>query len=304
MTLKELKQNILEGKLSNDFLILKCSDNHFIADQYLSEICSINGCMINYVDSIYESMNSSLALIMSNDSDINVVRVEEFSEPAEDYSDFKNTIVICDKISKKIESLVSAYVVEIPKLLDWQIKDYMKTICPGLMDSYYDWLYFVTDGDVYRLTNELDKIKLFDVKKRDAVLSALTYAPYSDLYKFDFKALADAIVAGDRDRIYEYLKHQNVIDVAPIGLANFLLGTYKRILYAFYPTNKTYAELGLSTAYANWIKNNTKHYTLETLRKILKFLSAIDLRLKDNEFEVPNNVLINYLICKLLSFNK
>ena len=38
MTLEELKNSILDNTLSDEFIILKCEDNFFIADQYVDKI--------------------------------------------------------------------------------------------------------------------------------------------------------------------------------------------------------------------------------------------------------------------------
>ena len=55
---------------------------------------------------------------------LSVLRVEVFDEFAE-YKDIKNVIVICDKLDKKIEKVVADFVLTMPKLVDWQVVDYI-----------------------------------------------------------------------------------------------------------------------------------------------------------------------------------
>ena len=63
---------------------------------------------------------------------LHVVYVEEFNEFCENYEALENTIVVCNRIDKKLQKFVEDFVVEFPKLADWQIKDYMHVKCPEL----------------------------------------------------------------------------------------------------------------------------------------------------------------------------
>src|SRR5574344_1605478 len=113
MTLEELKNSILDNTLSDEFIILKCEDNFFIADQYVDMICK-NKCMSKeIVDSIFSNTDTSLSLIFNYDNVLSVVKVDEFNEDDDNYSRFTNTIVICKSIDKKITDKVKEFVVEI-----------------------------------------------------------------------------------------------------------------------------------------------------------------------------------------------
>ena len=123
MDVKKLKESILNNSLSDDFLILLCEENFFVADQYVSKICQNKHCQENYVEELINQDNSSLSLVFDFSNSINILKTEVFNLFYNDYSQFKNNIVICSKIDKKIEPQLIEFIVKIPKLVDWQIKD-------------------------------------------------------------------------------------------------------------------------------------------------------------------------------------
>jgi len=170
MTLVQLKEAILENIIPDDFMVLHCSDNHFLAEQYVQSICSCTKKVPNNITSLFEVQDSAFALVFDFDERINILRVDEFNEQADDYSRFNNTIVICDKIDKKIATKVSNFVIEIPKLQDWQVLAYMQQVCPGLERHEYSKLYAATNGNIYRISSELDKLALFAEEERSGVL--------------------------------------------------------------------------------------------------------------------------------------
>jgi hypothetical protein len=42
--IKKLKEQIISNSLSNDFLVLVCEENFFVANQYISRICQNRHC--------------------------------------------------------------------------------------------------------------------------------------------------------------------------------------------------------------------------------------------------------------------
>lgn len=302
MDIRKLKENILNKSLSDDFLVLVCEDNFFIADQYVSKICQNKGCQENYVEDLVNQDTSALSLVFDFSNTVNILKVDTFNMFYNDYSQFKNNIVVCNKVDKKIEDQLSSFIVKIPKLLDWQIKDYMKILCKDLEFDEINWLYEVTDGNIYRIENELDKIKLFSGKKQREILNELKYDANSDLYKISSFSLCDYIIKKDMLNISEYLQHISVANIDAFSLIGLLINNYKKILFINFNSGLTAEQLKMTPKQINAIRYYYKNISEDTIVKSLKFLTSIDKRVKIGQLDLNNKELIEFIICSLLNF--
>jgi len=300
MKLIDLKQAITSDSLSDDLIIFVCEDTSFIADQYIDEICSRLGYARNKINSIYDTQ-SNLSAVVDFSEDLNILRVDTFEEIAEDYSDFKNTVVVCKKVDKKILSAVEPYIVNVPKFIKWQVEDYMKVVCPGLSDRDYSWLYDVTGGNIYRINNELDKLSNFNEKDRREVLYAEAADDGSDLYMIGIFDVVDAIFAGDSLSIREYLRHKMLFDYDPIAIVNMLLKKAKLALLVNHKSGVKLSDLGEKEGLIKIIQRNYSHVSEATLIKYIDFLSSVDLKLKSGKLDMPKDKLIDYVVCKMLA---
>ena len=105
MTLMDLKKSIEAKNIPDDFMIFLCSENSFIADQYVDAICEINNLVKTRINTLQDQA-SALSLVLGSTDELKVMKVDTFEEALIDYSDLKNTIVICNKIDKKVKPLV------------------------------------------------------------------------------------------------------------------------------------------------------------------------------------------------------
>lgn len=313
MKINELKDAIVNNELSNDLLILTYDDNTWLANQYVNAICEVRaqnldladeeelGYEIVEISSLLESSRDSIALISNVNSNLNILRVETFDETSPDYSQLKNVVVICKKIDKKIEKFVQDYVVKMPKLLDWQIKDYLKTECPGLDGDDVEWLYQATAGDIYRILNEVDKIKLFAQNERSSILSELRLANGSDLYNMPIFDFTNAIVDCDKIKIADYMRHRKACPFEPMNIIGILLKTYNNILFATQNSKANFESLGMSSKQAYFLSKKYAGYSAAKLKKMITFLSSLDARLKSGELDMSQDSLLDYVVCTALN---
>lgn len=302
MDVKKLKESILNNSLSDDFLILLCEENFFVADQYVSKICQNKHCQENYVEELINQDNSSLSLVFDFSNSINILKTEVFNLFYNDYSQFKNNIVICSKIDKKIEPQLIEFIVKIPKLVDWQIKDFMKLNCKYLEEDEINWLFDVTNGDIYRIENELDKIKLYSNDKQREILNELKYDECTDLYKISTFTLSEAILKRNTLVISDYLQHINVADIDPFSLVGLLVSNYKKILFINFNSGLTAEQLKMTPKQINAIKYYYKNISESTVVNSLKFLTNLDKQVKLGNLDMPKKDLIEFIICSLLNF--
>jgi hypothetical protein len=294
MTLIDLKKSIETQNIPDDLIIFLCSENSFIAEQYVDAICEINNLVKTRINTLQDQM-SALSLVLGTTDELRILKTDVFEEALVDYSSIKNTVIICNKIDKKVRPLVEDYIVEVAKLADWQVKSYIKLICPVLNDDEVNWLYTATNGDVYRMINEIDKIKLFPAPEQHTLLNAIRFSPDSDLYAVSIFDLADAIIRGNKPFILDFLSHESVnFDLMQIVGAT--LQKVKNIILATQNSGKTASEIGINDKYLYRLRKDWSNFPADRLQALLAFLSGIDLKLKTGALEMSKAAQIDYLI--------
>ena len=300
MTLSELKADLKAFKLTQSFFIFIHPKNMFLVNQYINAISEVLKVERQLAVSLAEQ-DSALSLVMPQDTSLKIIYTEEFNEFCEDYSVITNTIVVCEKVDKKLQELVEDYVVEIPKLTEWQIKAYMSTTCPALSSEDIDWLYWATAGDIYRIENELAKILLFPEAEQKVIFTELKLAPESDLFNLQFFDLINAIEDNNLEVVKNYFLHQTACAFEVFAIVNSLLAKAKNMLLAKYCTNLTAEDLEISSKQYSFYKNANHIPSIARLKRFIDVLSTIDLKIKSGELDLTNERQIDYVLTQLVS---
>jgi hypothetical protein len=295
----ELKNSITSGIVPSEFLILVNKDNQFLAKQYVEALGDLAPGGINKISSIYEPFQSSLALLTAPEGCINVLTVDTFDERSEDYSQFENTIVICEHVDKTIDKAVEDYTIKLPKFEEWQICDYAKTLCPSLDEEELTWLIHAADGSIERVINELDKVKLFDKNEQKQIFSAIQFDPQTDLYKVDLFTIVNALVDGDLVVLYEFMKRKNYELLDPVMLSNRALTSLKNIILVTQNPGLTAEDCGVSPAQYRALKYKYRSLNVDAVRHKIKFLTNVDLAIKSSQLEMSKEAMLNYLVSNL-----
>ena len=299
MTLIELKNFITNKIVPSNFMIFVSKDCPFLANQYIKTLGELSVGSINKISSIYEPQQSSIMLLATPTEAINVLVTETFDERSEDYSQFENTIVVCEQVSKDIAKNVEDYIIKFPKLEEWQIFDYAKTLCPSIDDEDLLWLVKASDNSVERVINELGKVSLFNKNEQKEIFSAIRFDPQTDLYKADLFDIVNALVSGDHKVLFDFLKHDGHEIHEPVVLANRTLSSLKNIILIARNPQLSAADCGVSPGQFNFIKNRYKSLNVEAVKQKIKFLSNFDLLLKTSQLDLDKRDMLNYLILNL-----
>lgn len=302
MNAQQLKEFITNDTLSDDFLILLCEDNFYLAKQYAAEIASRKNLCLNIISSLAELDLGAVAELFAEtaESRLNVLLTDTFDEKYNNYYDYYNTIVICSKIDKQIVKQVEPFTVKMPKPADWAVKEYIKIYCEGLTDNRIDELYTLTNGDIYRITNELDKIKLFDKGQRDTILAQLLNDPYVDFNNTTIFDIKGYILQKNKSALSEYLSHKNYAEIDPISITSLLLSDYKKNLLLRFNKGTTAESLGLSKGAAYYVKSGC-NLSEDELRDKIDFLSKIDYKLKSGDLDIPKELITTYILSHILN---
>ena len=202
-------------------------------------------------------------------------------------------------MDKKVKPLVEDYIIEIAKLADWQTKSYIKLICPVLNDDELDWLYQATNGDIYKMINEVDKIKLFPAPEQRSVLDAIRFSPDSDLYSVSIFDLADAIIRNNKPFVLDFLMHKN-INFDLMQIVGATLQKVKNIILVTQNSGKTASEIGINDKYMYRLRKDWNGFPESRLKALLEFLSSIDLKLKTGSLDMSKEAQMDYFIANTM----
>lgn len=307
-TIQLLKRAIENKNLEDSLIVLKWTDVPFVAFQYLNAIAKFKNLEIKRVeefDEVFKHTSSSLFDFASLDY-LQVYVEDTFkTKLVDNLKDLKNVIVICKSIDDKIIDRLkeNEMYFEIPKLQDWQIKDYIHTQCPGLSQAKINWLYDSTEGNIYRMSQEAKKISCFDGKIQDEVFDMIDNdGGYEDLTQNKIFDLTNAVLAKDLNKVATILKDIEHMDVEGYGLVTILKNSFKTVIEIQLDNTATAEKLGIKPARFNIVKaKNCGRFTSEKLMSIYKFLSDFDSQLKNGKFEISKDSLIDYIICEVLS---
>ena len=297
MTLRELKTMINTGDISFTNLIFTYSDNDFLLNTYLKKISELFETeTFTSLQDLQEAIE--IANTWGTASNVLYITYIEKLEEITLHQD-KKVIFVCKDISKELKKEYKEYIVEFPKLEKWQIEEYTKQLLPGLKPEERQWLCTITNYDIWRLQEEIDKISIFDVSNQESIFLELNKENgYDDLTELNIFNLINAIVKRNKDDVLSVLKSIKIIDVEPVGLVTLLLKQFKNILSIQSNPKVSCETLGISQKQFNAIKHNCGKYTITELIKIYDLLTSIDYKLKSGL--IDNNQIIDYVICNIL----
>jgi hypothetical protein len=299
------KSKAPENKFADKAILKEEADTrlnnfYFLANAYVEALCDAKNCNKIEIESIFEPLISSMALVVDYENNICVHKTETFDTRADNYADFINTVVICEKVEKELVESLQEYIIEIPELSEWHIIDYIKQMCPTLSDEEALWLTKAAKKDLLRITNELDKVLLFPKNTQKEIISEIKQDPNTDLITITFTDIKEAIETGNKTKLLEYYFFGKHCKFDPIALTNSLLSEYKLNLLIRHNSGASPQDLNTSEGNYKRIKYYGRQYPLEYLKNAIKFLSNIDLRLKASELEMSNETFIDYLISNLI----
>ena len=299
MTLVDLKNYITSGIVPHDFLILVDKDNKFLARQYVKAIGNLAPGGINKISSIYEPFQSSLMLLAAPEECINILITDTFDERAEDYSQFENTLVVCEQIDKTISKVVEDFTLKLPKLEEWQILDYAKTLCPAVEEEDLTWLIKASNSSIERVVNELDKVKLFDKNEQKHIFSSIRFDPNTDLNEAPFLSVSNALTYGDLPALFNLMRASGFYELDAVGLANNILTSLKNIIIISQNTLLSAKDCGVSNKQWGYIRRNYNNLNINAVKQKIKFLTNLDLALKSSKLEMSKEAMMNYLVANL-----
>ena len=304
MTIETLKTN-LDNKTLDDFYIFFNLETSFLSNQYVDAITQARGLKLIYIDdlrSLIPDKNDIFGSTETIDSScLYVYKIDKFEDKDLQIKDIKNLIIVCNKIDDETKELFLPYIIEMPKLESWQIKDYVYSLADGVSTNKLDWLINISNNDIYRLHNEISKLNLFSIKEREYLFDLMVEEDaFIDLSNYVIFDLTNAILQKDIKKIRYMLEAVHSWDCEPLGLQTLLTNNFRNVLAVQLAPNSPPEKLGLSPKQVYAIrKNNTGYYSRDQLVEIFELISSCDYKMKNGD--LSNDMLIDYMILNILS---
>ena len=304
MKFEDVKSLIEEGKIGDSLLILQYQDNNYVAYQWAREIARIHNKHISYIESLYGIISASIDIFGTEtiDDGERIYSCETFDVISEKLKSEKNLIIITNKITKESENIFKDNICILPKLEEWHIKDYVYSVCQGINEKDLDWLVSVCKSDIYRISNEVDKLTLFSVNERRYLFEDMKYqGAFNDLSTFNVFNITNAVTSRDFDSLLNALKEIKSFDAEPLGVVTLLYQGIKKLILVWLANNPTPENTGLRSNVIYAINKSPRTFTKKQLLDTYQFLNSIDRLLKTGQL-CDMNKLIDYVICKVLTF--
>ena len=299
LNLNEVKTDLENNKDIDQFLIFYYEDTtDYIPVQYAKALARIRNSEILYVNELDE-INSSPDPFSEPTSNLYIYKTDSLERIPAKYLQ-NNLIIITPKLLKDVEKEYDEYILRIPKLEEWQIVDYIKTVSPGLTQDEMEWLVRTYKSNMYRVELEVDKLKPFSENARQYIFEDFyvdhVFETLSEYGIFDF---TNAIQVKDLKTISNILSDINHIDIEPTGLITLLCANFKKLIKVWLNKSHTPENTGLKSNQIWAINKLSRTYTKEQLVKVFELVSDMERRLKTGE--IPEELIIDYLTVKILS---
>ena len=301
MTSSELKK-IIEGKTGtlNGCFVLLYKDNDFLARQYARGIIDLNKLECVYCDSV-DDIPVNVVNIFGDDSlDTEYILSSEEFDSTDVRLLSKNLIVITKKITKESKEKFKGSIIELPALDEWCIKDYIFSVTNADEKNVED-LYALCGGDIYRIDNELNKLKVFDETYRNILLEKMiSDKAFGDVSRYSILNLSNAIITRKTDDVSRMMQEIESMDVNVFALITLLYNGFKNVVAIQLSKNPTPESTGIKQGQFYAIrKNNIGYYNKDSLYAIIEFLSGVDKMIKSGK--LPIEISIDYIVYNILS---
>ena len=296
MTIEEFKRAIEDNTLSMLLVIAECADEtaEFVFHQYMHEYISRNDLSFEFVDSI--SNKAQINLFRTAETNLKVYFTKNLTEVSIPRSN--QLWVRCKSVSKEISKEFAQYIVKIPKLEEWQIKDYVYTLCDGVKQSELDYLLQVYGKNIYRIDNEIAKLTSF--QNIGQIYPKIKDQLFNEVSEYQIFDLVNTLVRYDIMALTNILKQIDGIDVDVFGLLTLLKTNFRRVIDIQLSRNPSAQSIGVSDKQFWAIKKySCGIYTRTQLFEIYTFLTACDYYIKSGY--ISTDMMLNYIIVKIIS---
>ena len=301
--IKLLKELIESHTLGNELLIFVNNGSSFLSNQYIKFISDTKGLDIEYVENLDFLSSSSKDIFGASTIRENILRVlkcETFYCKNLKLKNEKNIIIVCNKYDSKNSIEFNDYVIQFPTLEEWMIRDYVYSVAEGVDPKDLDWLIKLCGGNIDRLSQEVDKLSMFEPTQRKRMFKEFVNDKmFGDMSEYNIFNITNALQSKDVEKLKDILPEIENIDVEAVGLVKLLWQNFKKLIMVWLNPRPTPENTGLKSNQIYAISRLPRVFSKNQLIDIFEEISEIDYKLKSGY--IPADTIVDYLILKVLS---
>ena len=301
MKIEELKNLIEQNNYRGEpFIFNEVNNCDFIVHQYINDLVLRNNFQLVNVDSIKKIPFNTNNFLSFSDDNYFYLYTTYSEEELRNIVNFKNCCIIY--IGKKLKNVldIEEYIINIPKIENWQIKDYVYSRGAGVDRKDLDYLLELTNSDLWRLEKELDKIEIFDKSYRKEIFKQfINNGIFNDLTTYNTFSFTDAVIKRQKTKVFEIYQKLQEMGTNYMGVIALLYNNFRNIIKIQLSPNPSPENTGLKPNQFYAIKKNSiGYYNKDELLHIFDLLTKIDKQIKTGEIEVDKS--IEYLLVNIL----
>ena len=249
--IKLLKELIESHTLGNELLIFVNNGSSFLSNQYIKFISDTKGLDIEYVENLDFLSSSSKDIFGASTIRENILRVlkcETFYCKNLKLKNEKNIIIVCNKYDSKNSIEFNDYVIQFPTLEEWMIRDYVYSVAEGVDPKDLDWLIKLCGGNIDRLSQEVDKLSMFEPTQRKRMFKEFVNDKmFGDMSEYNIFNITNALQSKDVEKLKDILPEIENIDVEAVGLVKLLWQNFKKLIMVWLNPRPTPENTGLKS---------------------------------------------------------
>lgn len=288
MTIQEFKSEIENKSIGKQGYIL-CSDNTFVAHQYIDEIASIYNLPIEYMHDIIEIKPRS-GLFSSDDA--TSIKVYVTTKVSEDIELADLCYIVCTSCSVDC--------IQIPKIEPWHLEDFLKTnSAKNIPESYLSDLVKACKNDPWAVVSEFDKYSIFPESEQKFIFDSLRdNNQIRRTYDEDIFQFTNALLDKNLNILNKFYIDLKEYDIEPLGVVTILYRQLRKLILIGFNSNPTEENTGIPSKQIYAIKKNLYKYASKYILEAFQTVSEAEKLLKEGA--LSNNQLLDYIVVSLL----
>ena len=295
MTCEELKNKICKKEPLDSFIVLVGSkaNSLFMASQYAEAIATNSGLRIRYISGLAEALYDSFNF---QEDVLYILKTESFDLPIPFYAeDYNKVVVVCSKYKGDAK-----YAVKLPEPTKDNIIEYMEDYCGGLTAKTLEWIYDDAEGDINKIDNEMKKLTVFPAASQEYTFNILKNSGnYDSVHGLSVYSPISGVFYKNMEVIKQYLHNLYTVDAkqnSGVAISTILRDNIREVLIVQSSKTATPESTGMTKEKFYAVKNKCNKFKDKNLVEAFNFLTSIDYKLKSGQLDIPNDVLVGYIL--------
>ena len=296
INIEELKNEVENNKMNRSLVIFIVPNTRFVAEMYIRKIASSRGSNIKLVEELDTALKSTDSMFENKSTDdVVVCKCDKLSYHRDGLD---NMFIISSSVDGETKELYRDSIVEVPRLQDWQIEEFVKNSLPSVGDNEIHRFLTFHKYDIDKIYQDIQKFEKFPEYDLNNCFSEYVDYLYETNPDITIITFLKAMQTKNVSEIKKHLVTRSSVNIDPIGFLVMMTNSFKRMLQVRCSQNPTEESTGIKANQIWAIKNLPKVFTTTEISNIYKKLLDCDLMVKTGKLK--STEVIDYIVCMVV----